>query len=183
MAVFTACTSDNDDNPASAVDDKEWKADANKDTSIRPGDDFFMYCNGGWWNNTKADDDNSFPKLFMGQIVDEMNRREAALTLPSKTKVLADAAQKDTAAVVAQKAKLQSALDRVNALTTKEEAWQLMAQLYMEGYRTPMELTSFAKKGKMVVALWPPIDKDYNALQLWSKQSMSWRLSNDPEMH
>ena len=47
MTVMTACShNDNDDDTSPVVDDKAWKADANKDTSVRPGDDFFMYCNG-----------------------------------------------------------------------------------------------------------------------------------------
>lgn len=45
---LTSCSDDNDDS-LPVVDNKEWKADANKDTSVRPGDDFFMYCNGGYW--------------------------------------------------------------------------------------------------------------------------------------
>ena len=87
MVVLTACT-DIHDNPAPVVvvDDKEWKADANKDTSVRPGDDFFMYCNGGWWNSTVVDETTPFKKLHIGNLEDEMKKREAALTLPSKVK-------------------------------------------------------------------------------------------------
>jgi hypothetical protein len=55
MTMMTAC-SESIDNPSPVVDDKEWKADAYKDTSVRPGDDFFMYCNGGWWNSTVVDE-------------------------------------------------------------------------------------------------------------------------------
>ena len=51
VALGMASCTINSDNPASVVDDKEFKADANKDTSVRPGDDFYMYCIGGWWNN------------------------------------------------------------------------------------------------------------------------------------
>jgi len=54
MAVLTACSSDSDDSPSQIVDDKEWKADANKDASVGPGDEFYMYCNGGYRNNTKV---------------------------------------------------------------------------------------------------------------------------------
>ena len=37
MAVLTACT-DNSDNPSTVVDDKAWKADANKDGTINIAD-------------------------------------------------------------------------------------------------------------------------------------------------
>jgi len=187
-AVFTACT-DNGDNPVtpveepSAVDNGKWYVTEDiMDKSVRPGDDFFMYCNGGYWKNTVVGETTPIKKLFMDQIVDEMSKREAALTLPSKVKVLSDAGKTDAATIDAQKAKLQSAIDRVNALTTKEEAWQLMAQLYEEGYGIPLKPIIFAKNGKMVIAMNIPFDKDYDAPQIWSKESLSWRLANDPDL-
>ena len=51
MLGVVSCT-DSSDNPAPVTDDKAFNADAIKDTSVRPGDDFYMYCNGGYWNNT-----------------------------------------------------------------------------------------------------------------------------------
>ena len=182
MVVLTACT-DIHDNPAPVVvvDDKEWKADANKDTSVRPGDDFFMYCNGGWWNSTVVDETTPFKKLHIGNLEDEMKKREVALTLPSKTKVLADAGKTDAATIKAQKDQLQSAIDRVNAVTTKEEAWKLLGELYKEGYRTPFDLLTFSIDGKVVITLNVYAVKDYTA-QLWSKQSLWWRLANDADL-
>ncbi len=182
MVVLTACT-DIHDNPAPVVvvDDKEWKADANKDTSVRPGDDFFMYCNGGWWNSTVVDETTPFKKLHIGNLEDEMKKREVALTLPSKTKVLADAGKTDAATIKAQKDQLQSAIDRVNAVTTKEEAWKLLGELYKEGYRTPFDLLTFSIDGKVVITLNVYAVKDYTA-QLWSKQSLWWQLANDADL-
>ena len=182
MVVLTACT-DIHDNPAPVVvvDDKEWKADANKDTSVRPGDDFFMYCNGGWWNSTVVDETTPFKKLHIGNLEDEMKKREVDLTLPSKTKVLADAGKTDAATIKAQKDQLQSAIDRVNAVTTKEEVWKLLGELYKEGYRTPFDLLTFSIDGKVVITLNVYAVKDYTA-QLWSKQSLWWRLANDADL-
>ena len=182
MVVLTACT-DIHDNPAPVVvvDDKEWNADANKDTSVRPGDDFFMYCNGGWWNSTVVDETTPFKKLHIGNLEDEMKKREVALTLPSKTKVLADAGKTDAATIKAQKDQLQSAIDRVNAVTTKEEVWKLLGELYKEGYRTPFDLLTFSIDGKVVITLNVYVVKDYIA-QLWSKQSLSWQLANNADL-
>lgn len=182
MVVLTACT-DIHDNPAPVVvvDDKEWNADANKDTSVRPGDDFFMYCNGGWWNSTVVDETTPFKKLHIGNLEDEMKKREVDLTLPSKTKVLADAGKTDAATIKAQKDQLQSAIDRVNAVTTKEEVWKLLGELYKEGYRTPFDLLTFSIDGKVVITLNVYAVKDYTA-QLWSKQSLWWRLANDADL-
>ena len=182
LAVLTAC-SDRSDNPSPVVDDKEFNADAYKDASVHPGDDFYMYCNGGWWNSAVVDEKTPRKDAFMGEIDDEMKRREDALTLPSKTKVLADAGKTDAATIAAQKDQLQSVFDRMNAVKTKEEMWKLVAELYKEGYRTPFELVTFAIDGKVVVTLGFYAVKDYAAaLQLWSKQSLSWRLANDADL-
>jgi predicted metalloendopeptidase len=151
------------------------------DTSVRPGDDFFMYCNGGWWNSTVVDETNPFKMLYMGQLEDEMKKREDALTLPSKTKMLADAGKTDAATIKAQKDQLQSAIDRVDALTTKEELWKLLGELYQEGYRTPFNLLTFSIDGKVVITLNVYVLKDYSA-QLWSKQSLWWQLANDADL-
>ena len=48
---FTACSVE-DNNSASTTDPLPFPMDANKDLSIRPGDDFYQYCNGTWLNNT-----------------------------------------------------------------------------------------------------------------------------------
>ena len=181
MALGVASCSDNGDNPSPVVDDKEWKADAYMDTSVRPGDDFFMYCNGGWWNSAVVDETKGIKELHIGQIGDVMKQREAALTLPSKVKVLADAGKTDAATIKAQKDQLQSAIDRVDALTTKEELWKLLGELYKEGYRTPFNLLTFAIDGKVVITLNVYVVKDYMA-QLWSKQSLSWQLANNADL-
>ena len=187
MAVFTACT-DKIDNPAypvdepSAVDEGKWHVTEEiMNKSIRPGDDFFMYCNGGYWNSTVVDETNSFKRLFMGKLQDEMDKRVASLTLPSKVKTLADAEKTDAETIAAQKAKLQSAIDRVNALTTTEEAWQLLTDLYLEGYRTPLEPISFAMHGKVAILLNVHLSKDY-VPQFWSENSLSWQLAHNPEV-
>ena len=83
MALGVASCSDNSDTPAPVVDDKEFKAYAYKDASVRPGDDFFMYCNGGWWNSAVVDETTGIKELHIGQIDNVMKQREAALTLPS----------------------------------------------------------------------------------------------------
>jgi predicted metalloendopeptidase len=181
MMLGLASCSDNDDTPSSSVDNKVWKADAYKDTSVRPGDDFFMYCNGGWWNSAVVDETTPFKQLHIGNIKDEMQKREAALTLPSKVKTLADADKTDETTIKAQKDKLQSVMDRVNALTTKEEAWKLVAELHKEGYRSPFELVTFAIDGKVVITLSAYVAKDYSAL-LQTKQNLWWQLANNPDL-
>ena len=152
MAVLTAC-SDNDDNPSPVIDDKEWKADANKDTSVRPGDDFYMYCNGGYWNNTTVDETNRLKRLFLGELGDEMQKRVAALTYPSLVKILADADKTDAATIKAQKEK--------------------------EGYSSPLDLSVFSIGGKIGVILDKRSGNEHASLV---KESLSWQLANNPDL-
>ena len=62
--LTTSCVDDKTvpDNPsstpeqASAKDPGKWWIDENNmDKSVKPGDNFFMYCNGSWWKNTAVD--------------------------------------------------------------------------------------------------------------------------------
>ena len=188
MAVFTACKDDvgyptDPVEKPSAVDNGAWHVtDEIMDRSVRPGEDFFMYCNGGYWKSTVVDETNSFKRLLTDQIMSEMDRRVATLTLPSKTKVLEDIEKTDEATIAAQKATLQGAIDRVNAATTKEELWQLMAELYKEGFRTPLEPTLFFAKGKVAMVLYFHTNADYNKPQLWNPDNLLWRLANDAEV-
>ena len=62
--VTTSCVDDKTvpDNPsptpeqASAKDPGKWWIDENNmDKTVKPGDNFFMYCNGTWWKNAAVD--------------------------------------------------------------------------------------------------------------------------------
>ena len=62
--VMTSCVDDKTvpDNPsptpeqASAKDPGKWWIDENNmDKSVKPGDNFYMYCNGTWWKNAAVD--------------------------------------------------------------------------------------------------------------------------------
>ena len=189
MAVFTACTDDEDypinavEEP-SAVDNGKWNVtEENMDKTVRPGDDFFMYCNGGYWKNTMVDESNPFKKPVVDKIQEWVDKSEAALTIPSKAKMLKDVEKTDAATIKAQKEKLQSAIDRVDALTTKEEAWKLMAELMLEGYHTPFTANIFSYSGKIGIVLLPIVgDKDYNAPSLISEKDMTWQLANNPDV-
>jgi predicted metalloendopeptidase len=115
----------------------------------------------------------------LGELGDEMQKRVAALTYPSLVKILADADKTDAATIKAQKDKLQSAIDRVNALTTKEEAWKLIAQFMKEGYSSPLDLSVFSIGGKIGVILDKRSGNEHASLV---KESLSWQLANNPDL-
>jgi hypothetical protein len=157
VAMLSACTVDIVDNPVtppaddqSAVDNGTWHVKAEyMDTTVQPGDDFFMYCNGGYWKTTEVGGDNMIQMLHLSRIGKELNEKVSALTLPSKKKVTADQQKTDAATISDERQSLLQAMQRVEALTTKQEAWQLMADLSAEGFGCPLRLMSFAKNGKI----------------------------------
>ena len=187
---LASCSKDNDDElmpipitTPPAVDNGKWKVtEENMDKSYRPGDDFYMYINGGFWKRTTVSDATPFVKPIMDEVQAWVDRSLAALTLPSREKLLADAAKNDAATIEAQKQKLQGALARVEALTTKEEAWQLAAKLIAEGYNTPVEPLIFSYMGKIGVVIYPKISKDYIAGKFMDEKSIEWRLAHDPDV-
>ena len=180
MAIGLAACTDSIDNYVPVVDDKAWKGDANKDLSIKPGDDFYMYCNGGYWKNT--DLGNSFIKsAYWDPLEEHKEQRRNAMERTYWTKAMADVAKTDAATINLQKQKLQSALDRVNALTTKEEAWKLAAQLMKEGYYLPFKLHVFAANGKIGAAITKHTGNNVTDKPL-NMQNMQWRLQNDADL-
>ena len=50
--VLTSCS---DDDYVLVADNKPWTVSTDDmDTTVRPGDDFFMYCNGNYWKSTSV---------------------------------------------------------------------------------------------------------------------------------
>ena len=92
MMVLTAC-SDKNDNPTpseeqtSAVDNGVWLVTPEvMDPSYRLGDDFYMYCTGGFWKTTTVDESKRDINLGMMTEADElMKQRLAALNIPARS--------------------------------------------------------------------------------------------------
>lgn len=186
--------------PESAVDDGVWTIDdSNMDTSVRPGDDFFMYCNGGYWLRTVVDESTYDVKGFISTEVQEItNNRIRALSLPSKQKLLADIARIDETTTQAE-ATIQDALNLIASIKTREDAWKVMGQLMAEGFQAPFDLVTFSKGGKVAIFLSPVSgmewggfgdDDDADEEQEWGilstsnkkRKSIKWRLEHDPNL-
>jgi predicted metalloendopeptidase len=168
VAMMSACTTDMVDNPVtqpdekSAVDSGTWHVkDEYMDKSVQPGDDFFMYSNGGYWKSTEISGNALIQMLYLSQIGESLKQKTSALTLPSEVKVTADQQKTDAATMTAQHSSLQQAVQRVEALKTKQEAWQLMADLCTEGYNCPLGLMSFAKNGRIAFIFYPTHEPEY----------------------
>ena len=159
--TLTSCKDDDDDvnngfagddGKPSAVDNGRW-TDLSEymDTSVSPGDDFFMYCNGTYWKNTTV---NMFfmaageKKGYTGDLVKAFDKKVEALAVPAKDKFLKDFDKRDQTAAQAQqlydKVLKESGLE---AATTKEEAWKAAARLAKSGSFMMIRLVPFSKGG------------------------------------
>ena len=190
-AVLTACTDANDNpaNPAvptSAVDNGTWQVTSEMmDLSYRPGDDFFMYCTGGFWKATTVDESKrDFNKGMTKEAEELMNQRVAALNIPAQTKLKSDLAKTDDASVALMKETIQKAVDRIQAVTTKEELWHLLGQLISEGYKMPYKPQLFSYHGRMATVLFVDSESGIGAglMSDDNKHDFQWRLMNDPAL-
>ena len=81
--MLTSC--EDDDNVSVVADDKPWTISADDmDPSVRPGDDFFMYCNGGYWKSTSVREDTAMIVSFLRtDVLNDLRNKLASLALPS----------------------------------------------------------------------------------------------------
>lgn len=137
MIAFTASCSDdavNEPVPESTVDTKPWTFSDHMDTSVAPGDDFFMYCVGKWWNDF---DLGGYYHGFCGvesqDYIDKYAERMDSTTIK---KLYADAANIDNTTDAALAA-LDKALQLTEGVETQEDAWKAIAKVMKLGY-TPL---------------------------------------------
>lgn len=160
--TLTSCKDDDDvvaprpgdDGGSSAVDSGTWPdLSQYMDTSVNPGDDFFMYCNGTYWKNTSVSA-SLLPQYeitgYTNDLAKAFSKKVEDLKVPTKVKFLADYDKRDQTAAQAQqlydKVLLESGLD---AATTKEEAWKAAARLAKAGAFMMIRLVPFSKGGNI----------------------------------
>ena len=87
--ITTSCADEQLDNPSTpepgkpsaAVDPGRWWIDENNmDKSVKPGDNFYMYCNGSWWKNTTIPADAKSKVGFEPDLSAAFNKQMEALT-------------------------------------------------------------------------------------------------------
>ncbi len=133
--ILTSCSEG--DNALVVTDDKPWTISADDmDPSVRPGDDFFMYCNGGYWQSTHVLEDTPKIESFVRTVVTtEIKNKIAELTLPSLEVLKAHKAQpKPTKEEL--EAFVTPRLQPLKEAATLEEAWRTTGELIAEGLVT-----------------------------------------------
>ncbi len=184
VSGLSACHTGAPVEPKTAVDNGTWPVPADAgDVSVKPGDDFYMYCNGGFWKSATVDESKAENKcIALVEVPRLMNQRIEALNFPSLEKMKKDIALRDEATLTKQQQRAQAAIARVNAVQTVEEGWQMMALMMKEGYHLPVNISIFSRKGRMAACIRTDFANDYAAPMLLSENDFEWRLANDPKM-
>lgn len=137
LGSMTACQNNNTQPPRPDV------VAANMDTTVKPGDDFFLYANGGWIKNNPIPDEES--RWGIGNMVNEelykrvltINEKAVAdATAGGNSKKLADfwLSAMDTIAIEQAGIKpLQPELDKIDVLQDVPSLMQLIADWERKG--------------------------------------------------
>ena len=143
--LFYSCSSDDDIVP-STTDSSVWSLTQYMDTlNYRAGDNFFMFCNGRYWNTTELEP-GVYAKGFMyNETTDIMNERIAQTDMPSIRKLWADTLNYRLTDEEID-FYMTPVMQQIDAAVTHEDCYRLFAQLYLKGYKT-FNLTPFCVNG------------------------------------
>ena len=193
--LFHSCVKDNPVGPQPYIDEGEWTVDETlMDKSYKPGDNFYMYCNGGFWKNTEVDDAKLEYKGNFAELGELQDERVSAMDWPA-AKILANAVKRLDQTKAQAEARIQEAMQLIDGIKTREEAWTIMGQLTAMGFQTPIYYDLFSRNSKMMLFITMDDDIDFEELTLTegfksemciaaptdkNRKSMKWRLKYDP---
>jgi predicted metalloendopeptidase len=155
--LLTACIDENMDNPSVTPEEKPVVVNDMMDTSVKPGDDFFRYCNGRWIdgltvNLETAEAQEQYYGFFPTEVQQMFDKNLSEVEYPS-LKVISkhfDSVGADQAAcdaiVAAAKKRLNDAADK-----GREQLWLTIGQMIKEGYPLPISIEMANKKDIMGV--------------------------------
>lgn len=152
--ILTSCSEA--DNAMVVTDDKPWTISTDDmDSNVGPGDDFFMHCNGGYWQSTHVREDMPEIESFVRTVVTtEIKNKIADLTLPSLEvlkahKTLPKPTREELEAFVTPR------LQPLKEAATLEEAWRTTGQLVAEGLTFNFSLLISDYRGDFTAVMFP----------------------------
>lgn len=148
MSMLTSCAIE--DNPAPVTDYKPFPYDSEIDNSVRPGDDFYRYALGQWFNSSDPAPsifeqiENEMPLIFNNML--NTSNDPVMVTLRSQ----ADQTLNDDSK---NKALLSERLQMLEQVTTGDQLNAAFANLHSLGYSPLFRLIPFASEGKLGINL------------------------------
>ncbi len=155
--TLIAC-SDNGDNPVvpSAEDNGTWTLDEAKDLTVSAGDDFYQYCNGAWVAQATIDPsvNPDVAGFYYTELPLSLSDKVRAVEQPNTIKLINDAMAAPGNNIERTEAVLQEAADMVNAASTREQLWDMMAELIERGYQVPIIIITIPLNGRMTAVVY-----------------------------
>lgn len=130
--------------PLSSKDHLPWPISEYMDLTVRPGDNFYMYCNGTYWNNTEVDKEHVIKGLTSTEMSEALNKMIANHRDPAFTQLKAMLAQPLSNDEFY--AFLKPFYDRINKIQSYEDAFALAGQLKTEGVKSFFNLVLTQRK-------------------------------------
>lgn len=134
----------------STIDDKPLDLDENMDNTVKPGNDFFMYANGAWWN--KTDMQGGDFRGFMPDVQTVSNQRVANLNYEPITQFRnkIQNIDNDTQAAVEL---INKHLKLVENINTPEQAQDAIINTIIIGYDNLFNPRPFNKDGNTLFGI------------------------------
>ena len=165
--TLTSCSdSDPVANNGSNSEIASWIYDQYMDRSVKPGDNFFMFCNGTYWNKTQmnelGDEEEDHLKGYQfSEYKTFSNRMMEGVTFPANDKFKLDFILSVSPEKLEEAHQLLGAgISQLGKADTKEEFWTQVGQLMKAGYNVPFEMIVFQKDGTMCCTIIPSSDDD-----------------------
>ena len=174
--IATSCSDDN--SAESATDTKPWPYDANMDTTVSPGDDFFMYCNGTWWKNYDLNG-NYYWGFCAYETEEYIENYKKKMNSPALNRIKDDIRNIDNSTDAALAA-IGKALQITEGIETNEDAWRAIGKALKMGYQPFFKFTLIPRSRVMKACLGKSDDSDDETGKLANPYSLRY-LSTHPE--
>ena len=192
--VFSGCV-DGIDNPVtpvdpdqpSVIDNGKWTIDDSyMDKTVKPGDNFFMYCNGTWWNNTTVSSEEKIWGFFRTTLERTVTDKVRSIAYPNLLTLIGHADRFNETAEAAATL-LQEGVALLESSQTLEEAWRNTGKLMAQGYATPFKFVPFSINGHMALMItledapdFPYVPSDDNGEEAGDNSDMAQMLFQAP---
>lgn len=164
MSLLVVCCREDDLIPSdlpveqeSAKDNLPWPLYQNMDTeNYRPGDNFYMYCNGHYWETADMEG-KRIVGLYDTEMVAALNEKKASVTNPIYEQVKAHDGIQVTNAQFS--AFLKPFFEKIDGIQSYEDAFRVAGELMMAGARSIVGFYLSSKKIlKLKVDTYGPFD-------------------------
>ena len=99
----------------------EWLYKQYMNTNIKPGDNFYFFCNGGYWNRTKLSGDEYIKGFLYDEYEPYKKRYQEGLNFPMQQRLFNDVCHTTASSREIDEQLIESAVERLEAVQTTNQ--------------------------------------------------------------